>query len=217
MIGRLYYHGTQTATACSIMQQGFKLAEPITGRNLGAGLYLSASPGFAAAWGPVVIRCALKKGTRILWHTPVDQRTIKYLKREFGAGITKPAFHKLIPTNKQLTKSEVAHLWNSLIHRHYLNSRNPRRDFLPRLARAYPFIYKHLRRHGYDGFGIMDEEWPEIFLFNPSNAKPVSAHSHTSTGWRTNWVRENVRLSEALTLDQLDEKQVRPPESLMNS
>lgn len=207
MVEPVYYHGTQNTAAYSIMQQGFKVGEPTMGRNLGAGLYLSASVEFAATWGPVVIRCGLKRGTRILWHTPVEASTIKYLKREFGANITKPTFHKLIPKNKQLTKSELAQLWNCLIDRHYLDSRNSRRDFLPRLARAYPFIYKQLKRHGYDGFGILNEEWPEIFLFNPSTAKPLSAHSHTSTGSRTSWVRENVRLSEPLTLEQLNEIQ----------
>jgi hypothetical protein len=205
MIERVYYHGTQAVAASSIMQQGFKIAEPAMGRNLGAGLYLSTNPGFAATWGPVLIRCALKRGTRMLWHTPADVRTISYLKREFGAGITKPSFHKLIPKNKQLTKSEVAQLWNCLVDRHYLNSRPSRRDFLPRLAHMYPFIYKHLKRHGYDGFGIRDEDWPEIFLFNPSNAKPLSVHCHASTGWRTGWVQENVRLSEPLTLEQVDQ------------
>src|SRR3954468_1223738 len=207
MTGRIYYHGTHAAAAASIMKQGFKIGEPTMGRNLGAGLYLTANPGFAATWGPIVIRCALKRGTRMLWHSPADERTINYLKREFGAGITKPSFHKLIPKNKQLTKSEVAQLWNSFIDRHYLKSRASRRDFLPRLAHMYPFIYKHLKRHLYDGFGIMDEEWPEIFLFNPSNAKAHSVHSYTSTGWRTGWIQDNVRLSKPLTLEQLQQIQ----------
>ena len=189
------------------MQQGFRVGEETMGRNLGAGLYLTARVGFAAVWGPIVIRCALRPGTRILWHTPVDERTIRYLKKEFGAGIAQPTFDKLIPRNKQLTRSEVAQLWNHLIDRHYLNARPARRDFFPKLAHNFPSVYKHLKRHGYDGVGMMDEEWPEMFLFNPSSAMPLSAHSYTSTGWRAEWEKENVKLSEPLTLPQLRDLQ----------
>jgi len=207
MTDQIFYHGTGNRFAYSIMRQGFQVGEETSGRNLGAGLYLTARVGFAAVWGPIVIRCALKAGTRMLWHRPVDQRIIRYLKKEFGAGITQPTFDKLIPANKQLTKSEVAQLWNYLIDRHYLHSRPSRRECLPKLAHHFPFIYKHLKRHGYDGVGIMEEEWPEMFLFNPSNAIPLSAHSYTSTGWRATWVKENVQLSERLTLAQLREMQ----------
>ena len=77
MSDQVFYHGTQRASAYSIMQQGFRVGEETMGRNLGAGLYLTARVGFAAVWGPIVIRCALRPGTRILWHMPVDARTIK--------------------------------------------------------------------------------------------------------------------------------------------
>jgi hypothetical protein len=207
MGSRYYYHGTQKVSAHSIMRQGFKIGEESSGRNLGAGLYLSSNVGFAAVWGPILIRCTLRSGTRLLWHTQVDQRTIRHLKKEFGAGITEPNFNTQIPYNKQLTKSEIAHLWNFLLDRHYLKMPPSRRDFFPTLAHNFPFIYKHLRRHGYDGVGIQDDAWPEMFLFNPSNAVPISAHFYTSTGWRDIWVKENVELSEPLTLAELDELQ----------
>lgn len=207
MSTRIFYHGTQNLSAYLIMRQGFKVGDETSGRNLGAGLYLTGQVGFAAVWGPIVIRCRLVTGTRILWYTPVDSRTIKYLKREFGAGITRPSFDNVIPHNKQLTKSEVAHLWNYLIEHHYLPRRPSRRDYFSKLAQNFPFIYKHLKRHGYDGVGIMEQEWPEMFLFNPSRALPLSAHSYTSTGWRTTWIKENVRLSQPLTLAQLRELQ----------
>lgn len=207
MSGRIFYHGTQNATAYSIMREGFKVGEETMGRNLGAGLYLTARVGFAAVWGPTVIRCQLVRGTRVLWHTPVDLRTIRYLKKEFGAGITQPTFDKLIPSNKQLTKSEVATLWSYLMDRHYLDSRRSRRSQFPKLAHNFPFIYKHLKRHGYDGVGIMDKGWPEMFLFNPSNAVPLSAHTYTSTGWSGIWERDDVKLSEPLSIAQLFEMQ----------
>jgi hypothetical protein len=203
MSERIFYHGTHTESAYSIMRQGFKIGEETSGRNLGAGLYLTARVGFAAVWGPIVIRCQLRAGTRILWHTPVDQRTLKYLKKEFGAGITQPNFDKLIPKNKQLTQSELAQLWNYLIDRYYLNARSVQCDFLPKFEHNFPFIYKHLKRCGYHGIGIMHQEWPEMFLFNPSNVIPLSAHSYTSTGWESEWIKDNVTLSEPFTLAEL--------------
>lgn len=203
MSARIFYHGTQYWSAYSIMRQGFQVGTETRGRNLGAGLYLTANAGFAAAWGPVVIRCRLTRGTRILWHTPVDIKVIKYLQKEFGAGITRPNFDKAIPHNKQLTRTEVAQLWNYLVQRHYLTTRPARRTYLPQLARHFPFIYKHLKRHGYDGVGIMHPEWPEMFLFNPSKAVPLSAHSYTSEGWSSTWIMDNLKLSGPLALEQL--------------
>lgn len=205
MSKRIFYHGTQFASAYSIMRQGFRIGAETMGRNLGAGFYLTARVEFAAVWGPIVIRCRLVPGTRILWESPVDVRTIRSLKKEFGAGITQPDFHKLIPANKQLTKSEVAQLWNYLIDRHYLSSRRSRRYPFPKLSRHFPFIYKNLKRHGYDGIGFTNKEWPEMFLFNPSKAVPLSAHSHTSTGWLTTWEKENVKLSPPLPIAELRE------------
>src|SRR5437870_7108841 len=104
MSDQVFYHGTQRASAYSIMRQGFRVGKETMGRNLGAGLYLTACLGFAAVWGPMVIRCRLRPGTRMLWHTPVDEPTIKYLKKEFGASITRPTFDRVIPRNKQLTR-----------------------------------------------------------------------------------------------------------------
>ncbi len=207
MSARIFYHGTHYQAAYSILRQGFKIGAEASGRNLGAGLYLTAQVGFAAVWGPIVIRCQLIAGTRMLWHTPADPRTIRYLKKEFGAEISEPHFDKVIPHNKQFTRSEIAHLWNYLIKRHYLAVRPSQRDFFPKLAQHFPFIYKHLKRHGYAGVGIMDPKWPEMFLFNPSNAAPLSAHTCTSAGWRTDWIKDNVTLSAPLTRAQLRELQ----------
>jgi hypothetical protein len=137
----------------------------------------------------------------------VDRRAIRYLKKEFGAGITQPNFDIQIPANKQLTRSEVAHLWNFLVHRHYLNTRFSQRNLFPKLVQNYPFIYKHLRRHGYDGVGIREDAWPEMFLFNPSNAVPLSAHFYSTEGWRTDWIKANLQLSEPLSLAELKELQ----------
>lgn len=207
MTARIYYHGTRTLFAYSIMRQGFRIGQEAHGRNLGNGLYLTARIGFAGVWGPIIIRCRLKKGTRILWHTRVDMRTIRYLKKEFGAGITRPNFDTVIPNNKQLTRTQVADLWNYLLTRHYLKVRPARRDSFFKLVENYPFIYKHLKRHGYDGVGMLDAGWPEMLLFNPSNAIPLSAHTFTMTGWRSDWEMENVELELPLSSTRLRELQ----------
>jgi hypothetical protein len=203
MSQRIFYHGTREHVAYSIMQQGFKVGEETSGRNLRAGLYITPRADFAALWGPIVIRLCLVAGTRILWHTPVDPQTIRSLKKEFGAGIVKPKYTEVIPANKQLTKSEVAHLWNYLIDRYYLEPRSRRRGYFYELADRFPFIYKHLKRHGYDGVAAIHEDWHEMFLFNPSNAVPLSAHSHTSGGWGATNLSEPLKLSKPLTLEEL--------------
>ncbi len=206
--GPIYYHGTHPTSASSILRQGFKVGAKAQGRNLGDGLYLTPDVGFAASWGSIIFRCRLVRGTRILWHTPVDERTIKYLKKEFGANITSPAFAKHIPANKQLTKSEVAHLWNYLLERHYLaRGTSRRRDLYATLIENYSTLYKQLKRHGYDGFGMTAHDWPEMFLFNPSRALAISAHTFTSSRPSDSWIVENVKLSAPLTLSQLDQLQ----------
>ncbi|MEA1981109.1 MAG: hypothetical protein U9N54_09070 [candidate division Zixibacteria bacterium] len=48
------------------------------------------------------------------------------------------------------------------------------------LQESYSRIYDQLKYHGFDGVGFSDSEWPEILLFNPSKANPLSAH------WRYN-------------------------------
>jgi hypothetical protein len=48
-----------------------------------------------------------------------------------------------------------------------------------------------------------------MFLFNPSRASPLSGHLYTSMGWRAEWIKDNVKLSEPLTLTQLRELQER--------
>jgi len=207
MTQRVFYHGTRELVAWSIMRQGFKVGDETSGRNLRAGLYITPRADFAALWGPIVIRLRLVAGTRILWHTPTDAHTIRYLKKEFGAGIIKPKFTELIPANKQLTKSEVAHLWNYLIDRYYLNVRSTRRDPFHKLADRFPFIYKHLKRHGYDGVAAIHGDWHEIFLFNPSNAIPISAHKHTFGGWGGTDKQEKLDLSKPLTDTELREMQ----------
>lgn len=200
---RIFYHGTRELVAWSIMRQGFKVGEETSGRNLRAGLYFTPSAEFAALWGPIVIRLRLVAGTRILWHTPVDPQIIRSLKKEFGAAIVTPNFTDAIPANKQLTKSEVAHLWNYLIDRYYLEPRSRRRGYFYELADRFPFIYKHLKRHGYDGVATIHEDWHEMFLFNPSNAVPLSAHTHTYGGWGATGTLKSGALSKPLTMAEL--------------
>jgi hypothetical protein len=206
---RIFYHGTRTAFAYSIMRQGFKIGQETHGRNLGNGLYLTARIGFAAEWGPIIIRCRLKRGTRILWHTKADVRTIRYLRKEFGAGILRPNFDTVIPKNKQLTLAEITQLWNFLLERHYPYRLAVRRDSYFKFVQNYPFIYKHLKRHGYDGVGMTAEDWPEIFLFNPSNALALSAHPFIVTNANSGVTSPAIEIGEPFSLAQLYDFQER--------
>ena len=183
------------------MTQGFRLVESRYGRGLGYGLYLAGSLEFACDWGEIIIICKLISGTRILWHRPPDQRVISYLKREFGKGIARPDFHKVIPGNKRLTRRELTNLWNFLVARHYSGPRRFCRNAIRKFQDQYTFIYEHVRRHGYDGVGFRGEDWPELLIFNPSRVTPVSAHTYACK--RVGLVVRDVVLSDALPLDRL--------------
>ncbi len=177
---RLCYHGTAERFAYSIMTNGFTVGEKRHGKGLGRGLYLSGSLRFACDWGEMIIVCKLALGARILWHRPADQRVISYLKREFGKGITRPDFHRAIPHNKQLTRRELTNLWSFLVARHYSGPRRFSRNAIRRFQDQYAFIHGHVRRHGYDGVGFRDEDWPELLIFNPSMVTPVSPHTKST-------------------------------------
>jgi len=128
----IFYHGTRKNVAYSIMQQGFKVSEETSGRNLRAGLYLTPRLDFAALWGPIVIRLRLVAGTRILWHTPIDPHAIRSLKKEFGAGIVKPKFTDLIPAQQaahQVGSGALVELLDSPLL--FGTALSPTRLFLP--------------------------------------------------------------------------------------
>ncbi|MBN1755728.1 DUF2914 domain-containing protein [bacterium] len=211
MMDNIYYHGTSKRTIYSIMKEGFRLYKDyiIGGRIRGYGLYLSKTLNFAAGWGDMLVKCKLVDGTNILWNEDYDPNVIAYLKREFGRDIVKPDFHKVIPSNKHLTKKELKNLFSYLLEKHFGRksfTRKTRRGYTPAwLFQMYETrIHERLKRHGYDAFGYQEDDWPEVMLFNPSKAIPVSAHTFTSeTNPKDYWNPKNVNISGVSMLKQL--------------
>jgi len=172
----IFYHGTDEEYAWSIMSHGFRLENERWGRGWGNGVYLSGTDDFASTWGRIIICCRLQTGTRLLWHESYDRKVIDSLRREFGKTIVSPEFWKILPHNKQFTRSEVTQLWHYLVTRHYESPRRFNTGRFERLQKNYSRIYEQLRRHGYDGVGFRDTNWPEMLVFNPARVQPVSAH-----------------------------------------
>ena len=195
------FHGTQERFAYSIMCQGFHLNNEMWGRGWGDGIYLSGTQEFASMWGKIIITCELNKGTRILWHSEYDRRTIFYLRREFGARITRPDFWKDLPTNKQLKKSEIIALWNFLIDKYYEGKRRFGKGRIVFFQQNYSRIYEQLKLHQFDGVGFRDCEWPEILIFNPSSVNPISAHYRDG--------RDALPLDKLKTIQELAEEEYR--------
>jgi hypothetical protein len=166
------------------MTRGFNLVHERWGRGWGNGVYLSGTDAFAATWGKIVIRCRLQPGTRLLWHAVPDPGVIDSLRREFGSDITSPAFWKVLPHNKQLTHNELVQLWHYLVSRYYTDPRRFRANRLECLQKNYSRIHEQLKRHGFDGVGFRDPDWPEILVFNPTRVLPVSAHRWSRIGRR---------------------------------
>lgn len=162
-----YYHGTNPVAAGKIAKQGFQLGKNSHGRWLGRGLYLAANRFFAARYGPVVFRCKLAAGTRILRRTQPDGKTIDSLKREFGAGITTEQFWTALPRNKQFTRKEVISIWHLLWDRMVKTRRRKKLN----LSR----VFEQLRFHGFDGVADCDPDSPETLIFNPSVVQPLEA------------------------------------------
>jgi len=172
----IYFHGTDACHVYSIISRGFNLERERWGRGWGNGVYLSGTGNFAATWGKFIIVCKLRKGTRILWHQEYNSKVIQSLQREFGSKITTPEFWKIVPRNKQFTRNEVIHLWHYFMAKYYESKRRFNKRRLERLQNNYSRIYEQLKRHGYDGVGFRDPDWPEILVFNPANVQAVSVH-----------------------------------------
>jgi len=180
-----YFHGTDAQSAWSIMTRGFSLAPVRWGRGWGNGVYLSGTAEFAASWGPIIIRCQLQRGTRILWYADYDRKVIGSLRRAFGRDIIAPDFWKVLPRNKHFTRDELVQLWHYLVSRFYLNQRRYRAGGFERLKRNYSRLHQQLRQHGYDGVGFRTADWPELLIFNPARVQPLSAHRWSRRAGRT--------------------------------
>ena len=209
---KIYYHGTETRNAYTIMTQGFKLGEISHGRMLGRGLYIAQRPESTTFWSHfITIKCKMQPGTRILWiQERYDPKIIRQLRREFGKEILElgPHFAQAIPHNKQLTKNELIALCN-YIFEFGRKKRWQYGYFSPKGKRSrygsawleLSRLHEHARLHGYDGLGDRSfQEWDsdEILLFNPSCMTPITAHVMV-----TDKEGEFVRLSPPLPLEEL--------------
>lgn len=173
---QIFYHGTSREYVHDVLSEGFKIGGQANGRCLGNGIYLSVSAGFAAEWGNMILRCELVERVSVLWHREVDTKVLGYLKKEFGAGIIKPDFWKNLPRNKRFTRREIITLWDHLIVRCYEEDRRIRKGWYENLFANYSRIFEHLKMHRFDGVGFVDEDWPEVMIFNPSHVRIISAH-----------------------------------------
>jgi hypothetical protein len=177
-----FYHGTSHENAASIAREGFHVRYYTdeegdscisSGGALGDGIYMTANPGTALYFGPVVFMVAVRPGLRILdVTTPADRAIISCLSREFGHEIlTKPP-RLVIPQNKHLTGPESV----ALFRHHYsaVNFSKKKAKYgvlsepLPGSSRLHREMRTQLMRQGYHGFGDADE-WNGIVLFAPDS------------------------------------------------
>ena len=111
----IYYHATHPEAAYKIYRYGFRVDKELLmhGDAHGSGVYLSFNEKTLGMWGckgGIGIKCSLAKRLKILSLSQGHEKSvIKYLKKEFGKGIIDGMnFHKAIPRNKQLTKSNFS-------------------------------------------------------------------------------------------------------------
>ena len=217
---KIYYHGTETRRAYTIMTQGFKRGTAVHGQRLGRGLYISQQLASARFWShDIVIRCRLQRGTRILWiQEGYDHKIIDHLGKEFGKELLAagPQFHKAIPRNKQLTKRELIALCNYVFEtrqkkswQYALRARKGKRARYWNAWEELSWLHEHVRRHGYDALGDRSyQTWDsdEILVFNPSRVTPISAHRLQRLFSEDRGVEfEKVIVSPAIDLAQLRE------------
>jgi len=207
----IVYHGTREEYAYSLMKEGFRLDNIVYGRGAGNGVYTSRYKSFAAYWGDVLIVCELKESIRLVQYDTYDPKIIDSLTREFGAAIKKPDFWKILPRNKQFKKHEIVELWRYYMKHYFRHQKNDKN--YPILMKNLTYIYTQLRYHQFDGFEIPDTDWPEMVVFNPAHIRPLSAHTilhnnrYENDDDFTDSLHPSLRLSEALSLDELKEIQ----------
>jgi len=121
----VFYHGVRDFyNVFDIAKQGFRAYDEdvqcYRGGNLGNGIYLTCNWKIAVWFGNTLLRVSLREGTRIInTSQPPDMQIIRYLKKEFGAGLVQAAnVRKIIPGNKQLTLPELV----ALTRYHYIRT-----------------------------------------------------------------------------------------------
>lgn len=115
----VFYHGTSLEAAESIAQHGFCVwfeddegGRYAGGGNLGTGLYLTCNWRIALWFGPILLRVAIRPGTRLLNSAlPPDGKIVDYLQKEFGREILRKTPWKVLPKNKKLKLRELISLF----------------------------------------------------------------------------------------------------------
>lgn len=173
---RLYYHGTDRASAAAIIAQGFRVLDKSCYRHLGKGLYVTSNPGTAMYFGQVVLQVELRSGLRLLdTDAPFDAAVIGWLKREFGREILEKAPRLVLPANKRLTLEEAVALFLYHSHKgHFWASLrgNPFADTAPVAYRLHREMRSLLSRYGFHGYGEADT-FGGIVLFSPDSARAI--------------------------------------------
>ena len=193
---RLFLHGTQPDRAQRILDEGFQTRwEPLeeseradgvtrvvdapNGDCLGMGAYMTASPRWAAYFGPAILRVEMVPGTRILdISSRPDPKILKRLRQEFGKQIldsTSP--WKSMPRNKRFTLPELV-AW---VSHHFDKTYGPRamlRDSEKQMVqwrqheRALHNARSVVQRFGYHGFGDPHTDLG-VVVFSPDRLEAV--------------------------------------------
>lgn len=173
-------HGTTALAAVRVAVEGFRLPRTEECRGgqgaLGHGIYVTRSLAwaaefmrdFAATGRGVVVEVGLAPGTRVLrLDGNYDPRVIDSLRREFGAGILGPDFHKALPHNKHLRARELIELLN------HMHARSPHNERWESGWTGLGGIRHELRKAGYAAFGC-DRSDLGIVVFDPGMLRPRS-------------------------------------------
>jgi hypothetical protein len=171
--GHVFYHGTSLEAAESIAREGFRVwfTDPECGRytgygNLGTGVYITCNWRTALWFGPVLLRVAVRPGTRLLNAIlPPDEKCIDSMCREFGREILRKSPWKVLPKNKKLRLHEVIGLFRYHYRRTWEKDYGRDRDGFMRWPRRQE-MHSHrlddfrsvLIRYGYDGYGNPEDD-----------------------------------------------------------
>lgn len=159
---RVFYHGTDRTAAAAIVAGGFRLRFYRGGGHLGLGIYVTANPGTALYFGPVVLEVRTTRHLRLLdITTPFDPGIIDSLTHDFGREILRKPPRMVLPRNKHLKREEIValftyHQQKGHYNRCHRGSRYP--DTLPASLRLHREMRSLLIRAGFHGYGRADDD-----------------------------------------------------------
>ncbi len=171
-----WFHATSLQAAGSIASEGFRvwlqdedededwgrMYYPSSG-NLGNGIYISRNWRVALWFGRVLLRVALRKGTRILDAiVPPDPKALEYLRREFGKELFRKPPWEVIPRNKKLTRTELINLFRYHYRMTWEREYQGSTVEWPQRREAHATMLHHFRRllvrYDFHGFGDLHDE-----------------------------------------------------------